>query len=141
MRAVDRWYDAMKNKNPADWEELLDENVEFHSPVVFTPQKGKKITQMYLLAASEVFGSDHFTAPSQEKTEIQTGFRYIKEIVGEQSALLEFESEIDGTYLNGIDLLTWNEADKLTEVKVMVRPLQGVNMLHQKMKAVLESMS
>jgi len=141
MRAVDKWYDAMKGKNSADWDELLDENVEFHSPVVFTPQKGKKITKMYLLAASEVFGSDHFNPPPQGETNTKTGFRYIKEIVGERSALLEFESEIEGTYINGIDLLTWNEAGKLIEVKVMVRPLQAVNVLHQQMKAMLESMT
>ena len=140
MRAVDKWYEAMKGKTSADWDELLDENVEFHSPVVFTPQKGKKITKIYLLAASEVFGSDHFNPPSLGETKTQTGFRYIKEIIGERSALLEFESEIEGTYINGIDLLTWNEAGKLTEVKVMVRPLQAVNMLHQQMKAMLENM-
>ncbi|MCH1615262.1 MAG: hypothetical protein L7S47_06070 [Acidimicrobiales bacterium] len=141
MQPVEKWYSAMKNKETADWNELLDENVEFHSPVVYTPQRGKQITKTYLQAASSIFGSDQFKRPSEDDTKKSSGFRYIKEIIGETSALLEFESEIDGVYINGVDLLTWNEAGKLTEVKVMVRPLQAVNMLHQQMKAMLERMS
>ena len=56
MHAVEHWYKAMKAKNSGDWDELLEEDVVFHSPVVFTPQQGKKITAMYLLAAAQVFG-------------------------------------------------------------------------------------
>ena len=140
MQPVEKWYSAMKNKKTADWDELLDENVEFHSPVVYTPQRGKQITKTYLQAASGVFGSDQFKRPSEDDAKKSSGFRYIKEIIGATSALLEFESEIDGVYINGVDLLTWNEAGKLTEVKVMVRPLQAVNMLHQQMKTMLERM-
>ena len=61
-------------------------------------------------------------------------------IIGEKSALLEFESEMDGIYVNGVDVISWNEEEKITEFKVIVRPLQAVNMLHQKMQAMLESM-
>ena len=67
-------------------------------------------------------------------------FRYIKEIIGENSAVLEFESEIDGIYVNGIDLISWNEENKITEFKVIVRPLQAVNRLHQQMQDMLEKM-
>ena len=131
----------MKSKDASIWNELLDDDVVFHSPVVFTPQKGKKITMMYLMAATGVFGSADNESSLSESMQAKSKFHYINEIVGETSALLEFESEIEGTYINGADLLKWNENNKLTEVKVMVRPLQAVNMLHQKMKAMLESMS
>ena len=141
MEAVKIWHQAMKSKDASIWNELLDDDVVFHSPVVFTPQKGKKITMMYLMAATGVFGSADKKTGLSESTQTESKFHYINEIVGETSALLEFESEIDGTYINGADLLKWNEKNKLTEVKVMVRPLQAVNMLHQKMKAMLESMS
>ena len=67
-------------------------------------------------------------------------FRYIKEIIGENSAVLEFESEIDGIYVNGIDLISWNDENKITEFKVIVRPLQAVNKLHQQMQDMLEQM-
>ena len=141
MEAVKIWHQAMKSKDASIWNELLDDDVVFHSPVVFTPQKGKKITMMYLMAATGVFGSADKETGLSESTQTGSKFHYINEIVGENSALLEFESEIEGTYINGADLLKWNENNKLTEVKVMVRPLQAVNMLHQKMKAMLESMS
>ena len=70
----------------------------------------------------------------------QSNFKYIKEIIGEKSALLEFESEMDGIYVNGVDVISWNEEGKITEFKVIVSPLQAVNMLHQKMQAMLENM-
>ena len=141
MEAVKIWHQAMKSKDASIWNELLDDNVVFHSPVVFTPQKGKKITMMYLMAATGVFGSADNESSLSESMQAKSKFHYVNEIVGEYSALFEFESEIEGTYMNGADLLKWNENNKLTEVKVMVRPLQAVNMLHQKMKAMLESMS
>lgn len=141
MEAVKIWHQAMKSKDVSIWNELLDDDVVFHSPVVFTPQKGKKITIMYLMAATGVFGSADKKTGLLESTQAGSKFHYINEIVGKTSALLEFESEIEGTYINGADLLQWNENNKLTEVKVMVRPLQAVNMLHQKMKAMLELMS
>ena len=141
MEAVKNWHRAMKSKDGETWDELLDEEVVFYSPVVFTPQKGKKITMMYLMAAASVFGIADLDSESTRDTQIESKFRYVNEIIGENSAVLEFESEIDGTYINGADLLRWDENDKLVEVKVMVRPLQAVNMLHQKMKLMLESMS
>ena len=141
MEAVKFWHRAMKSKEAGLWEELLAEDVVFHSPVVFTPQEGKKVTMMYLMAATGVFGSADAMPESTGDAQTESKFRYVNEIVGENSALLEFESEIDGTYINGVDLLKWDENNKLIEVKVMVRPLQAVNMLHQKMKAMLESMS
>ena len=69
-----------------------------------------------------------------------TGCRCIKEVIGENSAVLEFETEIDGIYVNGIDLISWNEENKITEFKVIVRPLQAVNKLHQQMQEMLEKM-
>ena len=46
MEAVKIWHQAMKSKDASIWNELLDDDVVFHSPVVFTPQKGKKVTMM-----------------------------------------------------------------------------------------------
>ena len=141
MYAVKTLPRAMKSKDGETWDELLDEEVVFYSPVVFTPQKGKKITMMYLMAATSVFGSADVDSESTRDAQTESKFRYVNETIGENTAVLEFESEIDGTYINGADLLRWDENDKLVEVKVMVRPLQAVNMLHQKMKSMLEAMS
>ena len=139
MSAVEKWFEVMKSNDMDKLDELLAEDVVFYSPVVYTPQKGKDITKMYLMAAGGVFGEgtkDELT----DSNNSQSKFKYIKEIIGEKSALLEFESEMDGIYVNGVDVISWNEEEKITEFKVIVRPLQAVNMLHQKMQAMLESM-
>ena len=139
MNAVEKWYEVMKSKDVNMLDELLAEDVVFYSPVVFTPQKGKDITKMYLMAAGGVFGEGTKEEVSDSNKK-QTNFKYIKELIGEKFALLEFESEIEGIYVNGVDLISWNEEEKITEFKVIVRPLQAVNMLHQKMQAMLEGM-
>ena len=139
MSAVEKWYEVMKSNDMDKLDELLAEDVVFYSPVVYTPQKGKDITKMYLMAAGGVFGEGtKDTVADSNKS--QSNFKYIKEIIGEKSALLEFESEMDGIYVNGVDVISWNEEGKITEFKVIVRPLQAVNILHQKMQTMLESM-
>tara|TARA_B100001250_G_scaffold308887_1_gene270774 strand:+ start:52 stop:483 length:432 start_codon:yes stop_codon:yes gene_type:complete len=140
MNAVEKWHDIMKNPGSnisQKLDDLLDDNVIFYSPVVFTPQKGKEITKLYLAAAGGVFSSDKDKQESKPK---ESKFRYIKEIVQDNYACLEFETEINGIYVNGIDLITWNEDNKITEFKVLVRPLQAVNTLHQMMGEMLDKL-
>ena len=140
MNAVEKWHDIMRNpgSNVSEkLDELLDDDVIFYSPVVFTPQKGKDITKLYLAAAGGVFSSDK---DKQETKPKESKFRYIKEIVQDNNACLEFETEINGIYVNGIDLITWNEENKITEFKVLVRPLQAVNTLHQMMGEMLDKL-
>ena len=139
MSAVEKWYEVMKFNDMDKLDELLAEDVVFYSPVVYTPQKGKDITKMYLMAAGGVFGEETKDEVTDSNNS-QSKFKYIKEIIGEKSALLEFETEMNGIYVNGVDVISWNEEEKITEFKVIVRPLQAVNMLHQKMQAMLESM-
>ena len=140
MNAVEKWHDIMKNPGSnisEKLDDLLDDNVIFYSPVVFTPQKGKDITKLYLAAAGGVFSSNK---DKQEIKPKESKFRYIKEIVQDNYACLEFETEINGIYVNGIDLITWNEENKITEFKVLVRPLQAVNTLHQMMGEMLDKL-
>jgi len=120
---LNRWYEYMKNHDFNILDELLAEEVVFHSPVVHTPQRGKKITKIYLMAAEKVLGSDDFT--------------YTKEIRSNQQIMLEFTTVIDGIMINGVDIVTYNDDNQITEFKVMVRPLQGMQKLHQKMMEML----
>ena len=121
---VDAWHDIVRSRNPSDLAALLGDDVVFHSPVVHTPQRGKAVTTMYLGAALHVFGVE--------------SFRYVREVIGAQDAVLEFELEIEGTVINGADMLRWNEAGQITDFKVMLRPLKAVNVIHQKMMAMLQ---
>ena len=140
MNAIEKWHDIMKNPGPNITEkldDLLHDDVIFYSPVVFTPQKGKEITKLYLSAAGGVFSSNK--DKEQSKPE-ESKFRYTKELIHDNHACLEFETEINGLYVNGIDLITWNDENKITEFKVLVRPLQAVNTLHQMMGEMLDKL-
>ena len=117
------WHRAVHARDTRLLDELLADDAVFVSPVVHTPQLGKKITKAYLSAAFMVFMNDTF--------------RYVRELRGERDAVLEFTLEIDGIQINGVDMMRWNDAGKVTEFKVMLRPLKAVNLIHQKMGAAL----
>ena len=127
MTALTKWHAYMKHPTPDALSALLADDVVFESPVVHTPQVGKAITFKYLMSAAQVLGGD--------------GFTYRNEWHGERSALLEFEQVIDGIHINGIDMIWWNEDDRITRFKVMVRPLKAINLLHQLMGAELAKKS
>ena len=139
MNAIEKWHDIMKGDSseaPGKLDDLLHDDVVFYSPVVYTPQRGKEITKLYLSAASGVFSAEK--KGKAEKRESK--FKYIKEVVNGNHACLEFETEMNGVYVNGIDLITWDENDKIIEFKVLVRPLQAVNTLHQQMGQMLDKL-
>lgn len=124
--AIQNWHSLIETQNVSRLSEILADDVVFLSPVVFTPQEGKPITSAYLTAAAHVLGGEKF--------------KYVRETYGEHTAILEFETELDGVYLNGVDMIRWNDAGLITEFKVMVRPLQAVNKVHQMMGAMLAQM-
>lgn len=119
------WHRLVRTQDSAGLDALLAEDAVFYSPVVHTPQRGKKLVAGYLSAAFRVFFS-----PS---------FRYVREIEGASEAVLEFETEVDGVLVNGVDLIKWNGAGQIVEFKVMLRPLKAVNVIHQRMAAMLQS--
>ncbi|MEQ1643385.1 MAG: nuclear transport factor 2 family protein [Pyrinomonadaceae bacterium] len=124
---VKSWHAIIRVSNTTGLVDLLDDDVVFYSPVVHTPQIGKAITTMYLTAALHVFGNE--------------SFRYVREVVGESDAVLEFETEIDGIIVNGVDMIKWNADGKIIEFKVMVRPLKAINVIHEKMGEMLKKAS
>jgi hypothetical protein len=131
------WHRHLKGEYPGGLDTLLDDDCVFHSPIVFTPQEGKDLTKLYLGAAGNTFSEgDKEKSPGSD----QSDFGYIKEVVSGNHIILEFESKIDGKYINGVDIMTFNDAGKITEFKVMIRPLQAINIMHAKMKAMLEKM-
>jgi hypothetical protein len=122
---IETWHRVVENRDVQGLDALLADDAVFHSPVVHTPQVGKPITKKYLAAAFHVFFND--------------SFRYVRELRGARDAVLEFEVRLDGITVNGVDMIKWNDAGKITEFKVMLRPLKAVNLIHQKMAAILQA--
>ena len=123
--ALDTWHRLVRTGDVGGLRELVAEDAVFHSPVVHAVQHGRKLTVMYLAAAFQVFRNPTF--------------RYVREIVGRHDAMLEFETEIDGILVNGVDIITWNDASQIVAFKVMIRPLKGMNIIHQKMAEMLQA--
>mgnify|MGYP001360060839 FL=1 len=122
-----KWHAYMKNPNADALSKILHDDVTFISPVVFTPQRGKELAMKYLLSAGIVFKN--------------TNFEYVHEIEAKNRMILEFEAEMDGKYVNGVDIVDFDDDGLITQFKVMVRPLQAVNMLWQHMGTQLEQAS
>ena len=121
---IEAWHRYIQARDVKLLKELIAEDAVFHSPVVHTPQSGKALTVKYLAAAFHVLGT-----PS---------FRYVREISSDTDSVLEFELELDGIKVNGVDLIKWNQDGKIIDFKVMLRPLKAVNLIHQKMAAMLQ---
>jgi hypothetical protein len=119
MTALDKWYGYIKSHDHAALWDLLHPDAVFESPVVHTPQRGRDITFKYLSSAEKVLGGP--------------GFIYIGEWRSDNGAVLEFEKEIDGLKINGVDIIRFSDDDRIAHFKVMVRPLKAINLLHRLM--------
>ena len=118
------WHKLIETKDAAGLDNILADNVVFHSPIVHTPQEGKQITTLYLTAALYVFNND--------------SFKYLREVISGNNAVLEFTTVIEGVTVNGVDMITWGADGRITEFKVMVRPLKAINLIHRMMGEMLQ---
>lgn len=123
---IQTWHKLIHEQDVAGLDAILADDVVFYSPVVHTPQKGKMITKLYLTAAFHVLAGDDFS--------------YVREVYGANDAVLEFETVIDGIFINGADLIHWNESGQIDSFKVMLRPLKAVNLVHRMMGQMLHQM-
>jgi hypothetical protein len=125
---IPRWHHFLEHGGADELGELLADDVVFYSPVVFTPQRGKDVTSMYLLAAKQVLGG----GPDGE-------FRYAKQVLAGDTAVLEFETTLAGKYVNGVDIIRCDETGRIVEFRVMIRPLQAISAIHEAMGAMLQA--
>jgi hypothetical protein len=135
---IARWHQIVRGELPGGLDELLHDDVVFLSPVVFTPQRGKEITKLYLEAAGATIAGD---GPTADGSPGRGKLRYVAETMSGNRAVLEFETDMDGTYVNGVDIITCDDDGKIVEFKVMLRPLRAVNAVHDAMRAMLERSS
>jgi hypothetical protein len=117
-----RWHAVVESRDPAPLDDLLADEVVFRSPAVFTPQDGKALTIMYLNAALQVLGPT---------------LRYVSQWHDHASAVLEFDADLDGVHVQGVDILRWNDQGKLVSFTVIVRPLRGLQKLVELMAVQL----
>src|SRR3974377_2612851 len=119
MTGLDKWYAYIKSHDKAALGDMRHPDAVFESPVDHPPQRGRDITYKYLLSAEKVLGGPTFA--------------YIGEWRSQNGAVLEFENEIDGIMINGVDIITFANDGRITHFKVMVRPLKPINRIHRLM--------
>ena len=142
---IRRWHLHLRGKLAGGLDELLHDDVVFYSPIVFTPQEGKAITSLYLQAAGQALPGegggtvDGGAVGGEVADERPAGaFRYTKKVLSGDTAVLEFETTVEGKYVNGVDIIRCDADGKIVEFRVMIRPLQAVNAVHQQIAATLE---
>lgn len=139
-QTIATWHRFLRGELPGGLDELLHDDVVFYSPIVFTPQEGKAITKLYLEAAGQTLPGDK-PSGSSGGAGSGGGFHYTKEVLDGHTAVLEFETTVSGKYVNGVDIITCDDHGQIVEFRVMIRPLQAVNLVHQQMAAMLEKMA
>jgi len=128
-QVVERWHRFVTGNLSEGLDTLLADDVVFYSPIIYTPQRGKALTTMYLLAAAQTLpgvGGDG-------------AFRYTKQVLADNVAVLEFETTVGGKYVNGVDIIRCDDTGHIVEFRVMIRPLQAINVVHEQMRALVEA--
>lgn len=121
---IQRWIDIIDNGRTDELENLLADEAVFYSPAVFSPQQGRATTLAYLTAAAKLFGDKDF--------------HYVNKWYSDRSAVLEFVADVDGIHVNGVDMIHWNDEEKIVEVKVMLRPFKALQTVIPKMAELLQ---
>ncbi len=122
-QTLQQWHRIVARRDTGLLDEVLAADCVFHSPVVHTPQRGRELTRLYLTGAMHV---------------LKDNFRYVREVVGERDAVLEFLCDIDGIEVNGVDIMQFDDEGRIREFKVMLRPLKAINTVHERMRQMLE---
>ena len=122
---LERWHQGLESQDSNFLDEILDDSCVFTSPIVFKPIEGKEMSKLYLMGAGQTFDMERF--------------KYVRELVDGLDTVLEFETYIDDISVNGVDIIRWNEEGRITDFKVMIRPLQAISALQKKMSEALES--
>lgn len=103
---------------------LMTDDVEFRSPVVHKPYRGREVVGVILRAVSRVFED----------------FRYDREIGAEEAAdhALVFRARVGDRELEGCDFVHVNAEGLIDEFFVMVRPMSGALVLADAMRVELD---
>ncbi len=119
----DAFREVAERKDFAAGVDLFAPDVVFNSPVVFTPYEGRDALMVILGAVVEVFED----------------FRYSDQVETGDSAMLRFHANVGDRAIEGVDLLRFDDSDRIVELTVIVRPMSGVLALAERMKSMLEA--
>jgi hypothetical protein len=91
-------------------QQLLAEDVVFHSPATFHPFVGRETVSQLLDLVARTFEE----------------FRYTDELEGDGAHALIFRASIGGREIEGLDLMRCDADGLIADFTVMLRPLSGL---------------
>lgn len=114
---LDRWHHIVFNRDLAELQAILADDVIFRSPFVWRPYQGRQATWIILSTVIDVFQD----------------FGYHRELVDGDNWALEFSARVGDLALKGIDLIRLDGDGRIIEFEVFVRPFNGLQALGAEM--------
>jgi ketosteroid isomerase-like protein len=125
MDVVERFRAAVESRDLAAFDGLFADDVQFFSPVKFTPFVGAPAVRALLAVLLRTFEN----------------FRYVGELTGEADGhavhQLIFRASVAGKEIHGIDLFRLDDDGLIGEFTVMVRPLSATIALKDAVNAAM----
>ncbi|HLZ22007.1 MAG TPA: nuclear transport factor 2 family protein [Ktedonobacterales bacterium] len=112
---------AVESGDLAAMLQALAPDVIFHSPIVFQDYRGREAVAPLLAAVMEIFRD----------------FRYVEELDAPDGTVLRFRARVGEREVDGVDMLTFDDAGLVRDFTVMVRPYSGATALRDAMAAKL----
>ncbi len=115
---LERWHKMVAAGDLSEVASLCAPEAVFRSPVAHTPYRGAELVATFLQQAVQAFSD----------------FRYHRTFTGgERDVVLEFSAKVGGKELKGIDMIHFDEAGRIVDFEVMVRPASGLQALGAEM--------
>ena len=125
--SLQAWHAMIAQRDLSRLPELLHTQAVFRSPMAYKPYEGAAAVNLILNTVLQVFED----------------FRYHRELVSAEGSdvVLEFSARVGDRELKGIDMIRFDEAGKIVEFEVMIRPMSGLQALGEEMKRRLAAHS
>jgi SnoaL-like protein len=105
-----RWHRVVAEKDLAGLAALLADDVALGAPPYWSRLEGKTIVQKLLGVIVETI----------------EGFTYHRQWTNGRELALEFRGRVGGLELQGIDLITLDDAGRIAQLDVMIRPINAL---------------
>lgn len=117
--SLQRWHQLIAARDLRQLPELLHPEAVFRSPMAHTPYPGAQKVNLILNTVLQVFQD----------------FTYHRELASADglNVVLEFSATVADRELKGIDMIRFDEAGKIVEFEVMIRPMSGLAALGEEM--------
>src|ERR1700730_4217891 len=118
QKSLAKWHAMMAKNDLSELPSIVAERAIFRSPIAFPPYPTRDVVCLVLRTAASVFED----------------FVYHREFVaGANHVLLEFSARVGDKQLKGVDIIHFDEAGRIAEFEVMVRPANALMALGQAM--------